>query len=286
MIKIRDKTLDLTSPKVMGILNVTPDSFSDGGKYNSLETALQHTARMIDEGAHIIDIGAESSRPGAQEVSVQQEIDRLCPIIERITQEFDIIISVDTCKPEVMEQVIKQKIDIINDVRALRERDNIRDGLNILAAADIPVILMHMQGKPRNMQKQPRYEHVLNDVYRFFVHRIEICLKFGIKHKNILIDPGFGFGKTWYDNASLLKYLAKFQELNCPLVVGFSRKSMIEQNNRGSIPVSDRLPASVALAAMAIERGASIVRCHDVKETRQAVDLAYAVLEDGNCIDE
>lgn len=286
IINIRNKILDLTRPNVMGILNITPDSFVDGGKYTDLDMAINRAAVMVEQGADIIDIGAESTRPGAQDVSIQQELDRICPVVEKITKEFDKIISIDTCKPEVMEEVLKYKIDIINDVRALRERDNLRDGLNILAAAQIPVILMHMQGKPRNMQKQPRYEHVLNDVYNFFQHRLEICLRFGIKQKNILIDPGFGFGKTWYDNASLLKYLDKFQDLNCPLVVGLSRKSMIEQNNKGSIPVSDRLSASIALATMAIERGASIVRCHDVKETRQAIDLVCAVLEDGNCIDE
>lgn len=288
VIKIRNKILDLTRPNIMGILNITTDSFSDGGKYIGVDSAVKKAIEMVKHGADIIDIGAESTRPGAIQVSVQQELERLCPIVERLVKEIgtDALISIDTYKPEVMEEVIKLKVDIINDVRALRERDNQRDGLNILAAANIPVILMHMQGKPRNMQAQPRYEHVLNDIYKFFEHRIDVCLKFGIDIRNILIDPGFGFGKTWYDNASLLKYLDKFLDFNRPLVVGLSRKSMIERNNKGSIPVNDRLSTSIALATMAIERGASIIRCHDVKETRQSIDLVYGVLEDGNCVDE
>ncbi|MBP9721784.1 MAG: dihydropteroate synthase [Gammaproteobacteria bacterium] len=286
IIKIRNKILDLTKPNIMGVLNITPDSFSDGGKYFDLKHALRRVEEMVTQGVDIIDVGAESSRPGAIEISAQEELDRLCPILEKIVQEFSILVSVDTYKPKVMEEVIKLKVDIINDIRALRERDEIRDGLNILAAAEIPVILMHMQGKPRNMQRQPRYEHVFTDVFNFFQHRIEICRKFGIKRQNILLDPGFGFGKTWFDNASLLKYLNKFQELGCPLVVGLSRKSMIEKNMKGSVAIDDRLCASIALATMAIERGAGIIRCHDVKATRQAIDLVYAILEDGNCIDE
>lgn len=286
VIKIREKILDLTRPNIMGVLNVTPDSFSDGGRYLSIDSACRKVEMMLAEGADIIDIGAVSSRPGAQDISVQEELDRLAPVVEKVVKEFDTIVSIDTHKPEVMQAVIKLKIDIINDIRALRNRDNSRDSLNVLAQAQIPVILMHMQGKPRNMQRHPRYDHVLTDVFNFFEHRISICLKFGIQMKNILIDPGFGFGKTWYDNASLLKYLGKFQELNCPLVVGLSRKSMAERNIKGSIPVDERLPSSIALAGMAIERGASIIRCHDIKETRQAVDLIHAVLEDGNCIDE
>jgi len=288
VLKIRNKTLDLTRPNIMGILNITPDSFSDGGRYLSSDLAVNKAIELVKDGADIIDIGAQSTRPGAVQIGVQEELDRLCPIVEKIVNNLgsDTLVSIDTYKPEVMEEVIKCKIDIINDVRALRERDNIRDGLNILANANIPVILMHMQGRPRNMQKQPRYEHVLNDIYKFFEHRIDICLKFGILKKNIFIDPGFCFGKTWYDNASLLKYLNKFLDFNCPLVVGLSRKSMAEKNNKGSIPIADRLPSSIALAVMAIERGASIIRCHDVKETKQAVELVHGVLEDGNCIDE
>ncbi len=288
VIKIRNKVLDLTRPNIMGILNLTPDSFSDGGTYLKFDSAIIKAQEMVKNGADIIDIGAESTRPGAVQISAEEELDRLCPIVEKLVQELgtSALISIDTYKPEVMEEMIKIKIDMINDVRALRERDNIRDGLNILAAANIPVILMHMQGKPRNMQNKPRYEHVLNDVYKFFQHRIEICLKFGINMKNILIDPGFGFGKTWYDNASLLKYLDKFLDFNCPIVVGLSRKSMVERNKQGSIPVGERLPSSLALAVMAIERGASIIRCHDVKETKQAVSLVHGVIEDGNCIDE
>jgi dihydropteroate synthase len=286
ILKIHNKLLDLSKPQIMGILNTTPDSFSDGGRYLCVDMALKQAAKMVADGAGIIDIGAESTRPGAPMVLVQEELDRLLPIIEKIKQNLDVIISIDTSKPQVMEEVIKLKVDMINDVRALRERDNHRDGLNILASARIPVILMHMKGRPNNMQHAPRYEHVIDDIYNFFEHRIDICLKFGIERKNIFIDPGFGFGKTWYDNASLLKYLSKFNKLNCPIVVGLSRKSMIEQNNKGSIPAAERLPGSIALAIMAVERGASIIRCHDVKETKQAVDLAYAVLEDGNCVEE
>lgn len=286
ILKVHDKLLDLSKPQIMGSLNITPDSFSDGGRYLCADKALKQATKMVADGAGIIDIGAESTRPGAPVVSVEEELERLLPIIEKIKQNLDVFVSIDTSKPQVMEEVIKLKVDMINDVRALRERDNHRDSLNILASAGIPVILMHMKGRPSNMQNTPRYEHVIEDIYSFFEHRIDICLKFGIEHKNIFIDPGFGFGKTWYDNASLLKYISKFNGLNCPIVVGLSRKSMIEQNNRGSIPVAERLPGSIALAVMAVERGASIIRCHDVKETKQAVDLAYAILEDGNCIEE
>lgn len=288
VINIRDKVLNLCKPNVMGILNLTPDSFSDGNQFVEPQVALARIESMITEGADIIDIGAESTRPGAAEISVQQELDRLGPVLEKLKNlPENILISIDTSKPQVMEEVIsKYNIDIINDVRALRERDNQRDGLNILAKANIPVILMHMQGKPRSMQRSPKYENVINDVFSFLQYRIEMCKKFGIKTSNIIIDPGFGFGKTWYDNASVLKYLAEFKKLNCPIAVGLSRKSMIERTNRNSIPTDKRLPGSLALAVMAVERGASIIRCHDVAATRQAVDLAYGVLEDGNCIDE
>lgn len=288
IINIRDKVLNLTQPNVMGILNLTPDSFSDGNLFVEPEVAFARIESMITEGADIIDIGAESTRPGAAEISAQEELDRLCPVLEKLKNlPKNILISIDTTKPKVMEEVItKYKIDIINDVRALRERDNIRDGLNILAKANIPVILMHMQGKPRNMQRNPKYGNVLNDIFNFLQYRIDVSKKFGIQASNILIDPGFGFGKSWYDNASLLKYLSEFQKLQCPIVVGMSRKSMIERTNKNSIPTDKRLPGSIALAVMAVERGASIVRCHDVAATRQAIDLAYSVLEDGNCIDE
>ncbi len=288
VINIRDKVLNLTQPNVMGILNLTPDSFSDGNRFVKPEIALAHIDSMIAQGADIIDIGAESTRPGATEISAEEELDRLCPVLEGLTKiPKNVLISVDTTKPKVMETVIdKYHVDIINDVRALRERDNIRDSLNILAKANIPVILMHMQGKPRKMQHSPKYSNVLSDIFNFLQYRINVCKKFGIKPSNILIDPGFGFGKTWYDNASLLKYLAWFQKLQCPIVVGMSRKSMIERTTKNSIPVDARLPGSLALAVMAVERGASIVRCHDVAATRQAVDLAYSILEDGNAIDE
>jgi dihydropteroate synthase len=285
--KVNNKILDLTKPNIMGILNITPDSFFDGGKYLDPDKALAKALKLVADGATIIDIGAESTRPNAPYISSEEELARLCPILDVITNKVNALISIDTSKPEVMEKVInKYNVDLINDVRALRERDGIRDSLNIIAHANIPVILMHMQGKPRNMQREPRYEHVLNEIYHFFQHRIEVCMKYGIKQSNIMIDPGFGFGKSWFDNASLLKYLAKFQALNCPIVVGMSRKSMITRNKKYNIPVEERLPASLALAVMAIERGASIIRCHDVAATKQAIDLAFDVLEDGNCIDE
>lgn len=287
VLKIKDKALDLSRPNIMGILNVTNESFSDGGQYIDPGKAVARAYEMVEQGATIIDLGGESTKPFAPTISVQEELDRICPVLERISKNLNAYISIDTSKPEVMEEVIKKyNVDMINDVRALRERDDQRDGLNILAAANIPVILMHMQGRPRNMQKAPKYDNVINEIFGFLQHRIDICLKFGIKRDNILIDPGFGFGKTWYDNASLLKYLAKFQELQCPLVVGLSRKSMIEQTNKDSIAVEQRLPGSLALAVMAVERGANIIRVHDVAETKQAVDLAFAVLEEGNCIDE
>lgn len=290
VLKIRDKTLDLTMPNIMGVLNLTDDSFSDGGQYKNLDKAFTRIHQMVEEGATIIDIGAESTRPGANTVSAQKELDRLCPLLERMQQDQfskNIIVSIDTSKPSVMDEVIKKyNVDMINDVRALRERQVDLDALDVLAKADIPVILMHMQGKPRNMQREPKYDHVVNDILNFLQYRIDVCLKFGLKSKNLIIDPGFGFGKSWFDNASLLKYLSRFQALNCPIAVGLSRKSMIERNGVYNIPTEKRLPGSIALAVMAVERGASIIRCHDVKETKQAVDLAFDILEDGNCVDE
>lgn len=285
--RINNKVLDLTRPNIMGILNITPDSFFDGNRYIDPEKAVERALKLEAEGATIIDIGAESTRPNAPFISPEEELARLCPVLDALTNKLKALISIDTSKPAVMEKVISRyNVDLINDVRALRERDTIRDSLNIIAEANIPVILMHMQGKPRNMQREPKYEHVLNDIYDFFQHRIDVCIKYGIKKSNLMVDPGFGFGKSWYDNASLLKYLAKFQGLNCPIVVGMSRKSMITRNKKYNIPVEERLPGSIALAIMAVERGASILRCHDVAATKQAVDLAFDVLEDGNGIDE
>lgn len=293
-----NKLLDLTKPNVMGILNITPDSFSDGGKYLNKSEALNKIIEMAKEGADIIDIGAESTRPGADSISVQEELDRLCPLlenlgkldqvdqVENLNNKNNLLFSIDTSKPEVMQEALKYNIHIINDQRALRERNEELDSLDVVAKANLPVILMHMHGRPKYMQREPKYDNIIDEIYSFFEHRIDICKKFGINKHNIILDPGFGFGKNYFHNASILNHLHVFQELNCPIAVGMSRKSMIEQGISGSILIKDRVSASIALAVMAVERGASIIRVHDVKETRQAIDMAFAILEDGNCIDE
>ena len=248
-------------PLVMGILNVTPDSFSDGGSFLKLEHALRHAMEMVDAGADIIDIGGESTRPGAEAVSVQEECDRVLPVIEAIRRQTPVALSCDTSKPEVMQAAVNAGIDLINDVRALRAQD----AVDIASASGLPVCLMHMQGEPRNMQDRPVYEDLIEDVRSFFTGRIEACVAAGIERKRIILDVGFGFGKTPVHNLMLVNRLQAFLDFGLPLLVGLSRKSTI-----GRI-TDDRLAGSVAGALVAIERGARIIRCHDVVETVSAI---------------
>ncbi len=260
------RELDLSSPKVMGILNVTPDSFSDGGMHNKLDAALSFATQMVKDGAEIIDVGGESTRPGADPVSVQEELDRVVPVIERISKELDVFISVDTSKPEVMGESIKAGVHLINDIRALR----LPGAIDVCAKAQIPVCIMHMQGEdPRTMQNNPKYNDLLGDINEFLYSRIHDCLNAGIKRENIIIDPGFGFGKTLDENYELMGRLDTFLSYGLPLLVGVSRKSMI--GKLLDVSVSERTAGSVALALYAVSKGAHIIRVHDVRETSDAL---------------
>jgi dihydropteroate synthase len=267
----KDKFLDLSTPKVMGILNVTPDSFSDGGAFNMLEDGLVQAGLMLSEGADIIDIGGESTRPGAQNVSIQQELDRVVPMIELICQRFDTIISIDTSKAQVMTEAVNAGASFINDVRALQEKG----ALDAAVAAKVPVCLMHMQGQPRVMQHNPYYVDVVKDVITFLQQRISICRKAGIANGQILVDPGFGFGKSLEHNYRMLAKLEEFQTLNVPVLAGMSRKSMI--GNLVQREMGERLAGNVAVATIAAQKGAQIIRVHDVKETVDAVKIINTI---------
>lgn len=266
-----DRELSLDSPVVMGILNVTPDSFSDGGLFSNSDAALRQAEKMHSDGAVIIDIGGESTRPGAQSVSTSEELDRVIPVIEKIHQELDIIISIDTSKAIVMKEAASAGAGMINDVMALRAED----ALKTAHETGLPVCLMHMQGEPRMMQAAPSYTDVVGEVTDFLTQRIEQCLAQGIKKQQIIIDPGFGFGKTLAHNITLFKHLDSLAALGMPVLVGASRKSMIGQLTDRD--VSDRLAGSIALATLAATSGAAIIRVHDVAETVDAIKIANAL---------
>ena len=258
-------------PLVMGVLNVTPDSFSDGGQHASVTSAFDHAQQMINEGAAIIDVGGESTRPGASPVSTQQELDRVIPVIEKIAANLDCVISLDSSCPQVMEAAAQAGASLLNDVRAFQ-----REGaLQVAAKTGLPVCLMHMRGEPKTMQQQPHYDSVVDEVQAFLLARVEACLEAGIERNKIIIDPGFGFGKTLDHNLQLLESLAQLKELGLPLLVGMSRKSMIGAilNNE----TGERLYGGLALAAIAVTQGANIIRTHDVGPTSDAVAVAYAV---------
>ena len=270
------KSLDLSSPRIMGVLNMTPDSFSDGGSHfhqskPSVELALAHVERMIHEGAELIDIGGESTRPGAKIISVQEEIDRVAPVIDAVAQRFDVVISVDTSTPQLMREAAKLGVGMINDVRALQKED----ALKTLFDIELPVCIMHMLGEPQTMQQQPQYENITLDIVSFFKQRILVCAEAGISYKKIILDPGFGFGKTLEHNVQLMRSLDTFKALNCPLLVGVSRKSMI-QGITGR-PIEQRLAGGLALAVIAAIKGANILRVHDVKETADALKVYEAI---------
>jgi len=250
---------------IMGVLNVTPDSFSDGGKFITPKKAVQHAGMMIDNGADIIDIGAESTRPGAQKVQADEERKRIEPIIKVIKKNFNIPVSIDTYKPEIMELGIDLGVEMINDVYALRQPG----AMDIVANSDVMLCLMHMQGTPKDMQNKPSYKSIINDVSQFLQERIHACEEFGINQSRLLIDPGFGFGKTHENNLKLFQSLEKFRFLSLPLLVGVSRKSMV-RNIIGD-EENDIIQASAIMAALSALRGAKIVRVHDVKETKIAL---------------
>jgi dihydropteroate synthase len=263
----RGRKLDMASVAVMGILNITPDSFSDGGIFLNLGKAIVRAREMVAQGAAIIDVGGESTRPGAQSVSVHEELDRVIPVVERLAKELPVPISIDTSKPDVMHAAVVAGAAFINDVNALRA-----DGaLATAAALAVPVCLMHMQGEPRVMQNDPKYEDVVAEVSGFLKQRISAAQGAGIEKERIVVDPGFGFGKTLEHNLSLLRELDRFNALGVPVLAGLSRKSMI--GKALGLPVEQRLHASVALALIAVQNGARIVRVHDVAETVQAIRM-------------
>lgn len=245
----------------MGILNVTPDSFSDGGEYSSFETACKQADLMVAQGAKIIDIGGESTRPGAKDVSVDDELARVLPLIEYVSRNHDVWISIDTSKADVMLAAVRVGAHLINDVRALQEPE----ALETAAKLNVPVCLMHMQGQPRTMQDAPYYDDVVSDVSAFFSERIDACIAAGIKREHIVLDPGFGFGKSLAHNYELLNRMAEFSTFNLPVLAGLSRKSMFGQLLGRE--VSQRLSATLAGNMLAIQAGAQIVRVHDVQET-------------------
>ncbi|BES83509.1 dihydropteroate synthase [Pectobacterium araliae] len=268
----RDSTLDLSCPHIMGILNVTPDSFSDGGKHNKLDAALLHVQEMVTAGATLIDIGGESTRPGAAEVSTEEELGRVVPVVEAIAKRFDVWISVDTSKPEVMTASAQAGAHLINDIRALQEPG----ALEAAASTGLPVCLMHMQGMPRTMQHKPHYADLLQDIGNFFQQQIERCVSANIPKNKLLLDPGFGFGKNLAHNYTLLARLSELHRFELPLLVGMSRKSMIGQLL--NVPPTQRVHGSVACAVIAAMQGAQIIRVHDVKETADAMRIVEATL--------
>lgn len=265
--------VDLSTPQVMGILNVTPDSFSDGGKYTQFDYALEQAQQMIADGATIIDIGGESTRPGAKAVSEHDELARVIPVLKAIKQRFNIVVSIDTSKASVMSAAIDAGADMINDVRALQNEGC----LAAIANSNIPVCLMHMQGIPKNMQNSPSYDDVINDIIVFFQQRIDTCISAGIARERLILDPGFGFGKTLEQNFYLLANLSKFNQLGLPLLAGLSRKSMI--GNLLNREVEQRLAGSLATAIIAAQQGAHIIRVHDVQETVDALKVLKAVTD-------
>lgn len=273
ILKLGNRKLSLDRPRVMGVLNVTPDSFSDGGEFLRPDDAVQHALQLQQEGADIVDVGGESTRPGADEVSVQEEIDRTSTVIEVVSSELDVSVSIDTSKPEVMRAACAAGATLVNDVYALR-----RDGaIQAVAELEVPVCLMHMQGEPRNMQECPDYEELPGDIVRFLQDRIDACVGAGIQRDRLLVDPGFGFGKNDAHNLKILANLDQFSVLSLPLLVGLSRKRLL-----GSITgrsVDERVSAGIAAAVLAVTKGANIVRTHDVAATVDALRVARAVIE-------
>ncbi len=262
--------LSLERPLIMGIVNVTPDSFSDGGRFFDPERALEHARQLLEDGADILDIGGESSRPGAEPVAEKVELQRVMPLLERLV-ELNVPLSIDTVKPQVMKEALAAGAAIINDIGALRAPG----ALEAVADSDAAIVLMHMQGQPRTMQHDPHYDDVINEVMDFLGERIAAAQSHGIARQRIVIDPGFGFGKLLAHNLALLRHLQRFGRLGCPVLAGLSRKSMLK--GFSSRPMGDRVPASIAAALIAVQNGAHIVRVHDVAETRDVLAVWSAV---------
>lgn len=258
-------------PSVMGVVNVTPDSFSDGGHYAAADQAVAHALELAEQGADILDVGGESTRPGSEAVTLSQELDRVIPVVLALRKRTDIPISIDTSKPEVMRAAIEAGANMINDVLALQETG----ALEAAAQQGATVCLMHMRGRPRTMQQEPVYENVVEEVFQFLRERVEACESAGISRQKLVIDPGFGFGKTLEHNLTLLGALPRLKDLGLPLLIGLSRKSMF--GDLLGLPVGERRDASISAAAIAVLRGADIVRAHDVAGTVHAVKLARAI---------
>ncbi len=273
IIKANNKSLDLSRPQVMAILNVTPDSFSDGGKYNSVDLALAQARKMIEAGVSIIDVGGESTRPGAPEVTLEEELQRVIPVVQAIRAKYDVWISVDTSKAEVMRQSVDAGADLINDVRSLSEPG----ALEAAAKANVPVCIMHMKGQPRTMQHNPQYDDLMPEVEQFLTERIAACEAAGIARGNIILDPGFGFGKTVEHNYHMLAHLEKFHKFGLPVLAGLSRKSMIFKVL--DKPAAECTNASVVCATIAAMKGAQIIRVHDFEETLEAMKLVEMTLK-------
>ena len=272
-IRFQNQIMDLSFPQVMGIVNMTPDSFSDGGNYNNLDDAMRRVDSMIQAGASFIDVGGESTRPGAAEVSVEEELDRVIPLVEKIARYFDVWISVDTSKPQVITESAKAGAHLINDIRALTEPG----AIEAAAKTQLPVCIMHMQGDPKTMQNAPHYQQdIYQEVDQFFTQHINRCINAGIEREKIILDPGFGFGKTLQHNYRLLAKLKNFHHFGLPLLVGMSRKSMIGQVL--NVPPQERMIGSVSCAVIAAMQGAQIIRVHDVKETFDALRIVQATL--------
>tara|TARA_B100000989_G_scaffold289996_1_gene262589 strand:- start:489 stop:1343 length:855 start_codon:yes stop_codon:yes gene_type:complete len=263
--------LNIKNPQLMGVLNVTPDSFSDGGQFSDLDKAVQHALAMIRQGASIIDIGGESTRPNAKEVSLDDELSRVIPVIKALRRQSDVTISIDTSKPDVMKAAVEAGANLINDVYALQKPG----AIEMAASLGVPVCLMHMQANPETMQENPSYVDVVDEVNTFFVQRLLACEEAGIKKQNVILDPGFGFGKTLQHNLSLLAKFSDFTIHGCPVLAGLSRKSMIGQLLDKE--VEQRAVGSVAAALLAVVNGASIIRVHDVADTSDALKIFNAV---------
>jgi len=267
--------LDLSTPKVMGVLNLTPDSFSDGGRYMNVDDALHRAKQMIAEGVDIIDVGGESTRPGAAVISDDEEIARVVPIIEALVHEINVPISIDTSKASAMYEAVHAGASLINDVCALQSKDALKTAAQLNQEKNIAVCIMHMQGQPRSMQANPIYKDVVLEIKNMLLERVEMCVQAGINAHQVMLDPGFGFGKTLQHNLKLLADLSEFVSATHPLLVGLSRKSMIGQMTQK--PVDQRLPGSLALATLALNNGANIIRVHDVSESCDVAQIVQAL---------
>jgi dihydropteroate synthase len=274
LLECGSQILDLSVPRVMGILNVTPDSFSDGGRFTSKDTAVAHALRMVEAGADFVDVGGESTRPGAEAISEEEELRRVIPIIELLASRVAIPLSIDTSKPRVMREAVAAGATLINDVYALRAHGALQTAAELPAA----ICLMHMQGEPRTMQRQPQYTDVVAEVHAFLNNRLEACTAIGISPNRVLLDPGIGFGKQVQHNLALVAHVAELRR-HRPVLIGVSRKSML-----GTLlgrPINERLAGGLAVAVAAVLAGTSVIRTHDVPETVDAIKIAAALKRDG-----